>query len=38
MVLLWLQIGYRFLHWAHQQTEADRAARKPIAGTAAPSP
>ncbi|MCU1354976.1 MAG: cytochrome c oxidase assembly protein [Acidimicrobiales bacterium] len=38
MVLLWLQIAYRFLSWAYAQMDEDRAARKPIAGTAASNP
>jgi cytochrome c oxidase assembly factor CtaG len=39
MVLLWVQIGFRFLRWANKEVEDDlKARRKPIAGTAAPSP
>ena len=39
MVLLWLQISYRFLKWGYTQMEADRVGRtKPIAGTPAPNP
>jgi len=30
MVVLWIQIAFRFLHWAYQQMEEDRAGRKPI--------
>ena len=38
MVLLWLQISYRFLKWAYAEMDADQAARKPIAGTVASNP
>ncbi|MFN8018365.1 MAG: cytochrome c oxidase assembly protein [Acidimicrobiales bacterium] len=36
MVVLWIQIAYRFLHWGYQQVEQDRAANtitKAPAGT-----
>lgn len=37
MVLLWLQIAFRFLHWGYQQMEEDerRRPRKPIPGASA---
>jgi putative membrane protein len=39
MVVLWIQIAYRFLHWAYAQAEENRAtARKPIAGTPTGTP
>ncbi len=38
MVLLWIQISYRFLTWAYSQVEQDRQGREAMrgAGTAAP--
>ncbi|QXC62545.1 cytochrome c oxidase assembly protein [Aquihabitans sp. G128] len=41
MVLLWVQISYRFLHWAYEQMDEDRAGRTggkamAEAGTATP--
>jgi cytochrome c oxidase assembly factor CtaG len=38
MVVLWLQISFRFLHWGYQQMELDRQPRKTIteASTSAP--
>ncbi|MGI8754684.1 MAG: cytochrome c oxidase assembly protein, partial [Acidimicrobiales bacterium] len=31
MVLLWLQIAFRFLHWAYQQMEEDRSSHRTVA-------
>ena len=31
MILLWLQISYRFLHWAYGQMEEDRTGQKAMA-------
>lgn len=33
MVLLWLQIAYRFLSWAYRQMEEDRSSAKAVGGT-----
>lgn len=38
MVILWLQISFRFLHWGYQQMEQDRRPRKPIAGPTPTAP
>ena len=37
MVVLWIQIAYRFLHWGYQQMEQDRS-DKPITKAAAGAP
>lgn len=40
MVLLWIQIAFRFLHWAYQQIEQDKPGRnrKPIAEVTTSAP
>lgn len=38
MVVLWIQIAFRFLHWAYQQMDEDKATRRPITRTSAPTP
>ena len=38
MVVLWIQISYRFIRWATAETERDRGARKPITEASTSSP
>lgn len=38
MVVLWIQIAFRFIHWAYLETERDRVERKPIAEASTSAP